>query len=328
MQRRLGKKYIAPVLPCPFNCGLYCKSASGLTQHQNVCSLNPANRRASTPVSFLNTPRTPTASPPRFLSPGRLSHTPQNRHGHNSQPHSPRSGSPRQHQWTVNERGVKSRNHPFLTGESFLPICDDKLTDVGFYAGQPCDDDGYDLPENASPPPEEQRTNDDYFPYLSRPEFELADFLFRKEQMAGKKISELLDIWAAYQQSTEAEPEEGPPFASAQDLYNKIDSTEIGDVSWQAFSVKFDGHITDDSEIPRWKTKSYEVWFRDPLKIAEGQIGNKDFGREMCFSLKRVFSWAGRRQYSDFMSGNWAWQQAVRYNTYIFELLIDAVNTG
>lgn len=74
-----------------------------------------------------------------------------------------------------------------------------------------------------------------------------------------------------------------------------------------------DGNMTEDSvsELPRWKTHAYEVWYRDPLKIAEGMISNKDFASEMDFSPKRVFSKDGRRQYTDFMSGNWAWSQAV-----------------
>jgi hypothetical protein len=314
MQRRLGKKYKGRVLPCPFKCGLFCRSASGLTQHRHACSLNPANRRASTPlphpIASLTPP--PSATPPRFQSPAPLFFTPRNRRGHNSQPHTPRFGSPHRYQWTVNRRDVRSRIHPLLDGECILVYCDE-VTDASFQAGQPCDDAGYDLPEDSSPPPEEQRANDDYFPYSSRPEFELADFLFRKDQMAGKKISELMDILAALQQITGAEPGQGPPFTSAQDLYDKIDSTEIGGVSWQAFSVQFDGDVVEDSEPPRWKTKSYEVWFRDPLKIAEAQIGNKDFGRKMDYGPKRVFSRAGRRQYSDFMSGNWAWNQAVCY---------------
>lgn len=50
--------------------------------------------------------------------------------------------------------------------------------------------------------------------------------------MGRKKISELMDIWAAFQHSTNGDAQE-PPFASAQDLYDKIDSTEIGDVPWQ-----------------------------------------------------------------------------------------------
>jgi hypothetical protein len=195
------------------------------------------------------------------------------------------------------------------------PFSQFTVSAYGRHAGQPCDEAGYDIPKNSSPPAEERRANDDYFPYSSRPEFELADFLFRKEQMAGKKISDLMDIWAAYQQITDSEVEqgqpEGPPFASAQDLYNMINSTEIGGVLWQAFSIQFDGDAVEGPDVPRWKTKSYEVWFRDPLKIAEAQIGNKDFGGEMDYAPKRMFSRSGKRQYSDFMSGNWAWQQAV-----------------
>ncbi|KAF8469365.1 hypothetical protein DFH94DRAFT_795797 [Russula ochroleuca] len=206
----------------------------------------------------------------------------------------PGTVSPHCYQWSVNRRGTRSRIHPFLDG-------------------QPCDDAGYDLPNDCSTPPREQCATDDYFPYSSRPEFELADFLFCKEQMGCKKISELMDIWAAFQQSTnsEGDPVEGPPFASTQDLYDKIDSTENGDVSWQAFSVQYDGDIPNNSAVPRWKTESYNTWFRNPLKIAEAQLGNIDFAHEIDFGLKRVFSSrADRCQYSDFMSGNWAWQQA------------------
>jgi hypothetical protein len=134
--------------------------------------------------------------------------------------------------------------------------------------------------------------------------------------MAGTKISDLMDIWAAYQQIYDVNTTCGPPFSSSQDLYNTIDSTEIGDVAWQAFSVEFDGEISADSGTPPWKRKSYEVWFRDPLKIAEAQIANKDYGREMDYAPKRMFSRARKRLYSDFMSGNWVWEQAARYQLY------------
>jgi hypothetical protein len=125
--------------------------------------------------------------------------------------------------------------------------------------------------------------------------------------MSDKKINELMDIWAAYQQDDEGQP--SPPFSGAADLYNTIDATELGDVPWQAFSVKFDGDIPDHA--PSWMTVSYEVWFRDPLAVVEGQLGNKDFGNEMDWAPKQVFSKDGKRQFSDFMSANDAWDQAV-----------------
>ena len=186
-----------------------------------------------------------------------------------------------------------------------------KITDLSG-TGQPCDADGYELPRDAPPPPEDLRADTNFFPYSSRPEFELADLLFRRVQMAGSYVSDLMDIWAAYQQIYDIDPTYGPPFSNSRELYNTIDSTEIGGVPWQAFTVQFDGEIPNGDEIPPWKTKSYEVWFRDPLKIAEAQIANKDYAREMDYAPKRVFSRAQKRQYSDFMSGNWAWEQAAR----------------
>jgi hypothetical protein len=70
--------------------------------------------------------------------------------------------------------------------------------------------------------------------------------------------------------------------------------------------------------------ESYDTWFRNPLKIAEAQLGNIDFAHEIDFGLKQVFSSrADRCQYSDFMSGNWAWQQAVCYIDWIVYLPLE-----
>jgi hypothetical protein len=43
----------------------------------------------------------------------------------------------------------------------------------------------------------------------------------------------------------------------------------------------------------------------------EGQLGNRDFKTELDYSPKQVFGKNGKWQYSDFMSGNWVWDQAV-----------------
>jgi hypothetical protein len=135
----------------------------------------------------------------------------------------------------------------------------------------------------------------------------LADFLFRKEQMSGKKIGELMDIWAAYQQDKGDDLD--PPFSGAKDLYDTIDATELGDVPWQAFTVQFSGEIPDD--VPPWMNASYDVWFHDPLLVMEGQLGNKDFTSEIDIAPKRVFSKEGKHQFSDMMTSNWPWDQAV-----------------
>ena len=60
--------------------------------------------------------------------------------------------------------------------------------------------------------------------------------------MAGKKINELMDHWASYQQNPDSDSGHGPPFANAQDLYDTIDSTEIGGVPWQVSTRVVDLH--------------------------------------------------------------------------------------
>ncbi|KAF8220320.1 hypothetical protein L208DRAFT_1334445 [Tricholoma matsutake] len=149
--------------------------------------------------------------------------------------------------------------------------------------GWPCDVDGNDLPEGSPPPPPTEQAKEDYYPYQSCADFELADFLFHKDQMSAKKASKLMDIWAAYQQSQGEDLD--PPFSSAENLYNMIDATEVGDIPWQVFSVQFNGEIPPNDTLT-WMTASYEVWFCDPIQVMESQLGNRDFGSKIDIAPK------------------------------------------
>ena len=214
--------------------------------------------------------------------------------------------SPRRIRWTQKGR-LNIRFHPILDGELFMYLY---RNDSYSSLGHPCDEDGYDLPPNAPPPPFPERPQDDYGPYGSRADFELADFLYHKEQMSGNNIDKLMEIWAAQQRAQYGDDDPSPPFANARDLYNVIDATELGDVPWQAISITYDGEIPDNP--PNWMSTPYEVWFRDPLLVMESQIGNRDFGYELDYAPKKVFSQTRTRQFCDLMSGDWAWEQAVR----------------
>ncbi|KIL55034.1 hypothetical protein M378DRAFT_188697 [Amanita muscaria Koide BX008] len=93
-------------------------------------------------------------------------------------------------------------------------------------------------------------------------------------------------------------------------LYETIDAIEHGDVSWESFTTSYNGEITEENDAP-WRHASYEIWYRDPLKVLKNQLSNRDFAKEMDFAPKKVYdSKTGKRQYQDFMSGEWAWRQA------------------
>ena len=174
--------------------------------------------------------------------------------------------------------------------------------------GTPCDSCGNDLPPDSPPPPPDERAKDDFTPFEHRPEFEFAEFLFSKAQMSGGNTTTLMQLLAALY------PDNSPPYADADDLYSTIDSISQGSIPWQNFSVVSNGEV--DNNAPPWKTAHYEVWFRDPLLVMEQQIGNADFNGDVDYAPKQVVDDQGRRQYSDLMSGNWAWQQAVRIDLF------------
>ncbi|KAE9399458.1 hypothetical protein BT96DRAFT_957248 [Gymnopus androsaceus JB14] len=163
------------------------------------------------------------------------------------------------------------------------------------WQGTPCNLDGDDLPANGAPMPPEERNHDDYSPFTSDTEFELAEFLYQKAKMSGSNIdilSELLARLLGPDQGTEN------PWANHEELYGLINEIRQGDIPWESFTVKYNGELPEDqSSVPAWKLQGYEVWFRDPLKILEQMLANPSFKSEFD------------RLYQDLMTGNWAWFQ-------------------
>lgn len=175
------------------------------------------------------------------------------------------------------------------------------------FKGQPCDNSGQFLPDGAPPPPWEDPPDNSFAPYETQASFELADLLFRRDQMSATNINDLLQIWA----STLPE-DDNPPLTSTNSMKSTIDSTEVSKVPWESFSITYNGPVEPGPDVAPWKTKAFDVWYRDPRQILHNQLGNRDFDGEIDVSPKRVFDCNNKRHYMYFMSGNWGWRQAVR----------------
>ncbi len=202
-----------------------------------------------------------------------------------------------------NEMQESVEYHPAVNGMwNILALCFDLM----WSSGKPCDSEGNILQDGTPPLPFIYRPPDDFTPFEDRASFELADLLYRRNQMPASQINDLLQIWSA-----KMNDQDSSPFVNSNDLYSSIDATTIGSVPWQSFSVSYQGEIETESP-PSWKTTEYEVFFRDPCEVLKTQLANPDFANEMDFSPKRVTDRQGKHRYQDFMSGNWAWQQAVR----------------
>jgi len=147
----------------------------------------------------------------------------------------------------------------------------------------------------------------DWHPYESQLQFEMAEFLFSWCQMSAPKIGALLDLWASSLYLHQAQL----PFSNHCHLYQTINATTAGDVKWQGFSAGYTGEIPTINP-PLWMLKKYNVWFRDPCQVAHQIIGNPSFSNEIDLQpFEEYLTEDQTRQYKDFMSGEWAWEQAV-----------------
>ncbi|KAG0699688.1 hypothetical protein DFH29DRAFT_983453 [Suillus ampliporus] len=173
-------------------------------------------------------------------------------------------------------------------------------------ASWPCDENGVFLPPGTPPPPPVNRPADDWTPFRDRVEFETAELLYIDNQMSATKIDRLLNLWAA----TLAKHNNQPPFADHQDLYHTIDSSALGEVKWESFQVQYSGE-KPDVNVPSWMDNSFDVWFRDPREVVHNMLANPTYSDEINYRLYCEYASSNdERQWKDFMSGDWAWDQA------------------
>jgi hypothetical protein len=55
----------------------------------------------------------------------------------------------------------------------------------------------------------------------------------------------------------------------------------------------------------------YQLWYRDPRRVIRKLLANPEFISGIDYVPRRDFK-DEKRQYGDFMSGDWAWDQCVR----------------
>ena len=125
------------------------------------------------------------------------------------------------------------------------------------------------MPED-SVPESTPLCDQEWFPYRNQIEFEVADFIFRRNEMPQSQVDDLMNLWAAFCQLNNLDA--SPPFTNHQDLLDTIDSTPDGSIAWDCVKVSYCGNMPE--EPPSWMFQEYEVWFRDAKKVVEGIMSN------------------------------------------------------
>ena len=166
---------------------------------------------------------------------------------------------------------------------------------------------GNDIPLGTPPIPRNVTEKNDWYPFESRLEFETGEFLFTVNQMPQSHVDRLMQLWMA----SMLRHKDRSPFANHSDLHQVIDAIPHGDTPWKSVQVKYSGDIPEHGATPRWMTKGYDAWYRDPNIVVANLLGNPDFHKHFDYSPYREFEPTGQRRWENFMSGNWAWRHGV-----------------
>ncbi|KAH9031198.1 hypothetical protein EDB85DRAFT_2074139 [Lactarius pseudohatsudake] len=209
--------------------------------------------------------------------------------------HSPPT-SPRPPNSPAPPHDVAGNRHCQRLRKQTHPYCDGRATDA----------DGNMLPDATPPPLRCDLPPNDWTPFSSGVEFLLADFLFHKVQMSASNINELLKYWA----QSVTQDETLSPFDLCHSLYVTIDAICDGDAPWQCMTVSA---ATDDlsEDVPLWKRQDFKVWYRDPDVVIANLLDNPDFASQFDAAPYIATNSQGKRRWTDFMSGQFAWRRSI-----------------
>lgn len=170
--------------------------------------------------------------------------------------------------------------------------------------GLKTDCDGNPLPPD-TPPPTCPPIPNVWAPFDGEVQFCLADFLFHKVEMSQGDINALLDLWSLdmHHHGDDA------PFSNHQALYQAIDEIHVESAPWKCFETVVPENLGQDA--PEWQRRSYQIWFRDPDVVISNILVDRDFEKEFDLAPYIDLDANGQHQWSDFMSGNYAWRHAV-----------------
>jgi hypothetical protein len=174
----------------------------------------------------------------------------------------------------------------------------------------PCDSDRKFLPQHTRPPPPAapDATEDNaYHPFEDRLAFDWAHYHFVELQSSERQINKGLDLWlAAKLKAGDTSP---LPWSSAEKIYQTIDAIQEGDAPFKTIKFKYAGPIRENP--PTWMTRTYELCMRDSRILLHNQLATMDFADTFTPTPYRQFNHTGDRVWSNLMSGDWAWNEAV-----------------
>jgi hypothetical protein len=103
--------------------------------------------------------------------------------------------------------------------------------------------------------------------------------------------------------------DESVPWSSAEEMYATIDAIQEGNAPWKTVSFTYNG--PRPANPPKWMLETYELCTRDSRLVLHQQLATSDYVDKIDYVPYRQFKAGGDRIWSNLMSADWAWAQAV-----------------
>ena len=152
-------------------------------------------------------------------------------------------------------------------------------------------------------------TPESWTPFTSRIEFDFAHYHFVEAQSSAGLINMALDLWAA----TVVEFGGAAPWKNPKELYATIDAIKLSESPWKTYTVRYQGPLPPGAR-PKWMTQAYTLCTRDSRQVLHHQLETTEFKDKINLSPYRQFDSHHQRIWSNLMSADWVWTQAVRSN--------------
>ena len=183
------------------------------------------------------------------------------------------------------------------------------------YLAIPCDENGGNLPDPLPPPLAPFADPTSWSPFQSRVDFDFAHYHFVELQDSAANINKALDIW----QASILQYGGNVPWTNAQDLYDTINKIQAGSAPWKVYKICYQG-VVPAGIPPKWMTETYELCTCDSRTVLHNQLASSEFKGKTNFVPYQQFDSKGRRIWSNLMSADWAWKQAVGFSHILSNL--------
>ena len=147
-----------------------------------------------------------------------------------------------------------------------------------------------------------------WLPFNSRLEFEWAYYHYVRLRSSAEDIQQGLDLWrAAVSKSDSCDK---VLWQNTKDMYDTIDSITVSGVGLTTYQLFYDGP-QPSGIVPCWMQEPSKLNVRNVLSVFEEQLASKEFNGQFKYSPYEEYDKKGARIYSNFMSGSWAFCEAV-----------------